>query len=1069
MTIFFFNFVVPSESDAQTFCWVQAPSVNTYSYGQATAVDQAGNIYVTGYFSGSITLGTYTLANNGGYDIFIVKYDSTGNVLWANSAGGSGNDCANSVATDASGNVYITGYFDSPSITFGSYTLTNFALSYSDVFLVKYDSNGKVLWAKSAGGTSVDRANSVTTDASGNVFITGYFDSPSITFGSTTLTKSGGNDVFLVKYDSNGNVVWATGVFGSGDETANSIAADASGNVYISGYFTSANIYVPHSGMPLLSNSGGKDIFIIKFFSYDGMTGDAKSAIGAGDDIANSVSIDASGNIYLAGNFNSSSLTFGTVPLTNTGGNDIFLVKYDSNLNVLIAKSVGGTGDDYANSVARDTSGNVYVSGNFNSSSLAFGSNTLTNSGGNDIFLVKYDSNLNVLWANSAGGTGNDYANSASPNASGNVYLTGCFYSNPISFGYNTLSNSGNPCTYLAKTSLPNLSITSPAGNESWQINTNHKIIWNSNAEGNIKIELSTDSGSAWTLLADSINAGAGYYNFTVPSIPNSSDCKIRLTSTSYGNVSTTSGTFSITSSPVSNLILTSPNSALNWRIGSTQSIIWTINGSVDNVKLEYTTDNGSSWNIITASTPASTLSYSWLIPDLYSVSCRIRISDASNSAVNDISSALFRIYRLTLTSGVGGECWIPGTIKNITWTSNLPNINLYYSTNSGNSWIIIATEIAGSRGTYAWTVPSLNSTNCKLKTVDASDTSCYSISPNCFTIRIAIQSVKTSPPGPSELQFDATHIFMNVDLIQETTITITYYPIDSPAPGTLPSGVVNVSSYYWTASATTNKLNICRVFIFITDLPGVTDGNSLVWLARQNSGDPWTNLGNHLIMDVLLPNSYSTSLSYEYAIGTTSGSNPLPVDLSDFTYKVSNNSVNLTWSTKTEVNNSRFDIERKADGGTFTVIGSVKGAGNSSSPKEYSFADNNHLANGKYYYRLKQVDINGKEKYSNHLEVTVNSIPVVYSLENNYPNPFNPSTVIRYELPFDSHVRLIVYNSIGQKVKEFVNETKSAGNYQISFNASNLAGGIYFYSIHANSTDGKHNYYSVKKMLLLK
>src|SRR5690606_28720910 len=125
-------------------------------------------------------------------DIFLVKYNASGKVLWATHAGGTGNDNSNSVSTDALGNVYITGNFMSESITFGTDTLTR--KGYSDIFLAKYDARGNALWAKSVGGTKRNYANSVSADASGNVYITGYFDSDSITFGTTTLTNAGSND-----------------------------------------------------------------------------------------------------------------------------------------------------------------------------------------------------------------------------------------------------------------------------------------------------------------------------------------------------------------------------------------------------------------------------------------------------------------------------------------------------------------------------------------------------------------------------------------------------------------------------------------------------------------------------------------------------------------------------------------------------------------------------------------------------------------------------------------------------------------------------------------------------------
>lgn len=195
-----------------------------------------------------------------------------------------------------------------------------------------------------------------------------------------------------------------------------------------------------------------------------------------------------------------------------------------------------------------------------------------------------------------------------------------------------------------------------------------------------------------------------------------------------------------------------------------------------------------------------------------------------------------------------------------------------------------------------------------------------------------------------------------------------------------------------------------------------------------------------------------------------------LPVELSSFTYKTVGNGVKLEWETKTEINNNHFEIERRDVSPYWTKIGEVKGAGNSNSPKQYFFLDNQLPTNGKYYYHLKQIDNDGQLKYSDEIAVDVKFVPAIYTLGNNFPNPFNPSTVIRYSIPVESNVKLSVYNSLGQVVvKELTTGIKPAGTYDINFNAYSLKSGIYYYTLHANSTDGKHNFTATKKMVYLK
>ena len=148
--------------------------------------------------------GSSTLTSTNG-NLFIAKYDASGNVLWAKSTAGAGDDgTGNSVSADAGGNVFVTGYFTSPTLTFGITTLTNAgggggSFPY-DIFIAKYDAGGNVLWAKSVGGTGWDQGNSVSADAGGNVFVTGSFSSLSLTFGSPTLTLAGNNDVFIASH-----------------------------------------------------------------------------------------------------------------------------------------------------------------------------------------------------------------------------------------------------------------------------------------------------------------------------------------------------------------------------------------------------------------------------------------------------------------------------------------------------------------------------------------------------------------------------------------------------------------------------------------------------------------------------------------------------------------------------------------------------------------------------------------------------------------------------------------------------------------------------------------------------
>lgn len=205
--------------------------------------------------------------------------------------------------------------------------------------------------------------------------------------------------------------------------------------------------------------------------------------------------------------------------------------------------------------------------------------------------------------------------------------------------------------------------------------------------------------------------------------------------------------------------------------------------------------------------------------------------------------------------------------------------------------------------------------------------------------------------------------------------------------------------------------------------------------------------------------------------VGTSWNDAPLPVSLTSFTALTMKNFVELKWTTATEIQNYGWEIERsntphnpplvRGEIGGWVKIGFVKGAGNSNSPKEYSFIDKTALY-GQYSYRLKQIDLDGNFEYSDAVTVTVSSKPQVYDVKN-FPNPFNPTTNIRFELPQASRVNLSVYNILGEKVVTLVDEFMEEGIYQETFGGSNLPSGVYFSVL---QTDGVR---VLKKTLLMK
>jgi len=440
--------------------WSKRFGGSSSDYGSSVSVDSSGNVYITGYFhSSTIDFGGGALTNAGGNcagylcdDIFLAKFDSNGNHLWSKNFGGSISDFGVSIAIDKVDNVYITGNFLSYIIEFGGSPLTNAGIS--NIFIAKFDSNGNHLWSKSFGESGVDIGNSVSIDNSGNVYITGIFSSSTIDFGGSALTNAGKGDIFLTKFDSNGNHKWSKNFGGSTDDIGHSISIDNSDNVYLTGYFNSSTL---DFGGRLLTSAGKYDIFLAKFDSNGNYIWG--KSFGGGDwDYGLSTSVDRSGNVYITGYFHSSSIDFGGGALTNAGGScgsypcsDIFLAKFDSNGNHKWSKRFGGSSDDRGYSVFVDSSGNVYLTGYFDSSTIDFGGGALNNAGSNDIFLAKFDSNGNHKWSKRFGGSSEDWGNSVSVDSSGNVYGIGSFASSNVDFGGCPLSSAGGSDIYLIK------------------------------------------------------------------------------------------------------------------------------------------------------------------------------------------------------------------------------------------------------------------------------------------------------------------------------------------------------------------------------------------------------------------------------------------------------------------------------------------------------------------------------------------------------------------------------------------------------------------------------------------
>ncbi len=410
---------------AQQCAWAkQGNGQNTVS-NNSVITDAAGNIYTAGTFNSPYDYFDTTILSNTNYyqNIYLVKYNSSGTVLWAKNFGGDNNASVDGITIDKAGYLYLTGNFTGSSLTFGSFTLTN--QGGDDIYIAKFDEDGNTIWAKNYQGKSV--VAGIGTDASGHIYIAGYYDS-SLTFNSTNLTNTGSKtNIFAAKFDTNGANIWA--ISQSGISSGNPLriktkmAVDQAGNLYIS-----ANYYrgIIAFGSISLTISNGES-FILKFNT----SGTAESAKIIGDtghsqmtEVEDMVT-DIYGNLYVTGNFQSHMLIFGVYILYNPSyRQSSYLAKFSQSGSVQWANCIESTSGVNSNGIATDRNGDVYITGWNYGSSTFFGASTMTTQG---FFLTKYNTYGDEMWFKGCNADNGGVGYSIAPDGMGNVYLAGMF------------------------------------------------------------------------------------------------------------------------------------------------------------------------------------------------------------------------------------------------------------------------------------------------------------------------------------------------------------------------------------------------------------------------------------------------------------------------------------------------------------------------------------------------------------------------------------------------------------------------------------------------------------------
>lgn len=446
-----------------TWAWAKAvgSNANDYAgldYGSPTiATDQTGNCYITGTIGGPTPFSaTITLTASSYPAVFVAKYNSNGDCLWARQFGGDNTDIygnkGESIAIDLAGNCYVTGTFHGSLgsiIALGAGANRRLTgTGFRQVFVAKYNRNGTIQWVRQPGGSinTNNYARSISVDLNGNSFITGYLGRPGVKFGTTATLNDPGT--FVVKYSTTGAAIWATKV-GTGNADGWAIVNNPCGDTFITGYVQSTETFSTGT----LTAIGNRDVFLARIDNI-GVLVWVKQFGGTNSDVySRGISLDMNGNIFITGEF-SQQLVFGSTALnTSTSTREMYVAKCDSAGNAIWAKkSSNSSGATIGAAIKAVPNGDCYVAGTFSGMANVdvCGVSLVSNNNGR-LFVVKLDMNGNAIWGQQSNSlNAGEGVLGISLDAYHHVYISGYIQGSSL-FGSTTTSPNGGFDILIAK------------------------------------------------------------------------------------------------------------------------------------------------------------------------------------------------------------------------------------------------------------------------------------------------------------------------------------------------------------------------------------------------------------------------------------------------------------------------------------------------------------------------------------------------------------------------------------------------------------------------------------------
>lgn len=413
------------------------------------ALDDAGNMYVSGTFAGTATFGDYSITATGDNDAFLVKWNADGTVAWARRGGTHlFNDTGDAVTVGPDGSVYWVGTFTALATFDGGENPDGELVSAGDfeAFLAKYTTDGDLLWVRGMTGSGQNTGRNAAVDSDGNVYFIGGVNGVA-TIQGITLQSSGSSDAFILKFTSDGDVEWGRTVGGSMGDMAYGIEEHPDGGIVISGNFNGIALF---DSIPVQS-VGLSDVFAAHL-TADGEVTWATRFGGVGNEYNRGLAVAPNGDIYLTGSFEDEILV-GTDILTSAGFSDIYIAKLSSDGSPVWGRAIGGNGFDFGESVAVDNAGNVYGSGYANETitvETGNGTESYSSAGDNDAYLVVYDPEGNLKSFELAGNTNRDQGAGVDVNnVADRVAVSGWFRSS-ITIGDETFEGSGGNDVFIA-------------------------------------------------------------------------------------------------------------------------------------------------------------------------------------------------------------------------------------------------------------------------------------------------------------------------------------------------------------------------------------------------------------------------------------------------------------------------------------------------------------------------------------------------------------------------------------------------------------------------------------------